>query len=293
MNVPLRRGERLDTLPVDFTRIVEEAGIPYPNPRPYSDCTAVSVIWNEEARIGKLLSRLQPYFDHIVVCVQASSDRSLEIARNMAREGDVVIPDEHRGFAEASTDVVAPAVRTAWAFVFSADEWPSDDLLSSLQTIIEYADRHAYQGVWVPFRSTIEGVPFEEQRGHLRILRRELGWPTAMHTRPKAARSFWCPRGQIDHDRSLDEMVRDYLRYLELGRGNRLWERHNMLMIRNACSTIAARHGWEYVTAHGWWPQVREVAFSEPSPDSLPRRSWLRLLLSTSRASPCGSSRRT
>jgi hypothetical protein len=257
----LTRGERLDTLPDDFARIVEEACIPYPNPRPCADCTAVSVIWNEEARIGRLLSRLQSYFCHIVVCVQASSDRSFEIARHMAREGDVVIQDEHRGFAEASAHVVAPAVQTAWAFVISADEWPSDDLLNSVRTIIEYADRHEYQGVWVPFRSTIEGVPFEEQRGHLRILRRELGWSPAMHTRPKAARSFWCPRGHIDHDRSLDEMVRDYLRHLELGRGNRLWDRHNTLMIRNACRTIAARFGWEYVMAHGWWPQVREVAF--------------------------------
>lgn len=268
----LRRGERVDPLPDDFERIVEESGIPYPNPRPYSDCTVASVIWNEEARIGRLLSRLQSYFRHIVLCVQASTDRSLEIAESMAREGDVVIQDEHRGFAEASVHVVAPAVRTAWAFVVAADEWPSDDLLNSVRTIIAYADRREYQGVWVPFRATIEGVPFEEQRGHLRILRRDLGWPAALHTRPKAARSFWCPRGHIDHDRSLDEMVRDYLRYLELGRGNLLWERHNTLMIRNACKTVAACHGWEYVMAHGWWPQVRQVM---------------------SRASPSGSSRRT
>jgi hypothetical protein len=272
----LRRGERPDTLPDDFARIVGEACIPYPNPNPCSDCTAVSVIWNEEARIGRLLSRLQAHFRHVVVCVQASSDRSFEIARNMAREEDVVIQDEHRGFAEASAHVVAPAVRTAWAFVVSADEWPSDDLLNSVRTIVEYADRHGYQGVWVAFRSTIEGIPFEEQRGHLRIFRRELGWPPAMHTRPNAPRSLWCPRGHIDHDRSLDEMVGDYLRYLELGRGNLLWERHNTLMIRNACTTIAARSGWEYVMAHGWWPRVWEVAFSQPFPDSNPRRSWWR-----------------
>jgi hypothetical protein len=257
----LGRGERLDTLTADFERIVEEARIPHPNPRPYPDCTAVSVIWNEEARIGRLLRLLQSFFCHVVVCVQESSDRSLEIARNMARDGDVVIPDEHRGFAEASAHVVAPAVRTAWAFVVSADEWPSDDLLSSVRTIIAYADRHGYQGIWVPFRSTLDGVPFEEQRGHLRILRRELGWSPALHTRPKAARSFWSPRGHIDHDRSLDETVRDYLRYLELGRGNPLWERHNTLMIRSACGAVAARHGWEYVMARGWWPRVREVAF--------------------------------
>jgi Glycosyl transferase family 2 len=258
---PLGRRERLDILQEDFTQVVEEAGIPYPNPRPYTECTVVSVIWNEEARIGRLLGRLQSYFLRIAVCVQASSDRSFEIARNMAREGDVVVADEHRGFAEASAHVLAPAVQTDWAFVVSADEWPSDDLLDSVRTLIGFADRHGYQAVWVPFRSTIEGVPFEEQHGHLRILRRELGWSPAMHTRPRAARSFWCPRGHIDHDRSLDELVRDYLRYLELGRGNPLWERHNTLMIRNACRTVAARHGWDCVIAHGWWPEVRGVVF--------------------------------
>lgn len=262
-------------------------------PDPSSDCTAVSVIWNEEARVGRLLGRLQPHFRHIVVCVQASSDRSLAIARDMAREGDVVLEDEHRGFAEASARVVAPAVRTAWAFVLSADEWPSEDLLASVRSIVEYADRNDYHAAWVPFRSTIEGVPFEEARGQLRILRRELGWPSALHTRPNAERSFWVPRGHIDHDRSLDEMVRDYLRYLELGRGNRLWDRHNTRMIRDACRTVAARHGWDTVRAHGWWPRVRDLVLHEPPLDGHPRRSWLRRLLPRFPASPCASSRTT
>jgi hypothetical protein len=257
----LRRSEPFDILPVELGRVVAEAGIPYPNPRPYTDCSVVSVIWNEEARIGKLLSRLQPYFNHIVVCVQASSDRSLEIARRMAREGDVVIEDEHRGFAEGSAPVVAPAVQTAWAFVVSADEWPSDDLLNSVQTIIGYAERHKYQGVWVPFRSRIEGITFEEQRSHLRIFRRGLGWSRTMHSRPKAGRSVRWPHGHVDHDRSLDEVVRDYLRYLELGRGNLLLERHNTLMIHDACAMVAARFGWDYVMAHEWWPRAQEVAF--------------------------------
>lgn len=262
MRLRLRRSEPSGTLAVEFGRAVAEAGIPYPNPRPYTDCSVVSVIWNEEARIGKLLSRLQPYFSHIVVCVQASSDRSLEIARRMAREGDVVIEDEHRGFGEGSAPIVAPAVRTPWAFVVSADEWPSDDLLNSVRTIIGYAERQGYQGVWVPFRSTIEGVTFDEQRGHLRIFQRGLGWSRTMHSRPKAARSFWWPHGHVDHDRSLDELVRDYLRYLELGRGNAQWERHNIHMIHDACEAVAARHGWDWVTAHEWWPRAREVAFA-------------------------------
>jgi hypothetical protein len=74
-------------------------------------------------------------------------------------------------------------------------------------------------------------------------------------------------------------MVRDYLRYLELGHGNLLWERHNTLMIRNACRTIAARYGWDYVMAHGWWPRVREIALGEPPSDGHPWPSWLRTKL--------------
>ena len=263
MRLGLSRREAFDTLPVEFGRAVAEAGVPYPNPRPYADCTVVSVIWNEEARIGKLLGRLQPYFGHIVVCVQASSDCSLEIARRMAREGDVVLEDRHRGFAEGSAPVVAPAVGTEWAFVVSADEWPSDGLLNSILTIIGYAEQHEYQGVWVPFRSTVEGLAFEEQRGHLRIFRRGLKWSRTMHSRPKAARSLWWPHGHIDHDRSLDEVVRDYLRYFELGRGNPQWERHNTLMIHDACVTVADRRGWDHVKAYEWWPRARDVAFGD------------------------------
>lgn len=262
----LRRREPFDVLPVEHGRAVAEAGIPYPNPRPYTDCSVVSVIWNEEARIGNLLSHLQPYFRHIVVCVQASSDRSLTIAKRMAREGDVVLEDECRGFGEGSAPIVAPAVRTAWAFVVSADEWPSDDLLESVRTIIGYAGRHGYQGVWVPFRSTVEGVAFEEQRGQLRIFRRELGWSPTLHSRPRAGRSLFWPHGHVDHDRSLDEVVRDYLRYLDLGRGTPLLERHNTVMIREACTAVAARYGWDYVTGREWWPRAREAAFGARVP---------------------------
>jgi hypothetical protein len=258
----LRRREPFDTLSLDLESAVAEVGLPYPNPRPFADCSAVSVIWNEEARIGKLLARLQPYFSRVVVCVQKSSDRSLQIARAMAREGDVVIEDEHRGFAEGSAPIVAAAVPTLWGFILAADEWPSDDLLCGIRTITGYAERHEYDGVWVPFRSTIEGIDFEEQGGHLRIVRRRLAWPGGMHSRPKTRRSLWWPYGRVDHDRSLDEVVRDYLRYFEMGRGSPLLERHNVRMIHDSCSAVAARFGWDYVTAYEWWPQAREVAFA-------------------------------
>ncbi len=261
MRLRLRRREPFDTLPLDLDHAVAEVGVPYPNPRPFAECSAVSVIWNEEARIGKLLARLQSYFSRVVVCVQESSDGSLQIARAMAREGDVVIEDAHRGFAEGSAPIVEPAVATKWSFIVAADEWPSDDLLDGIQTIIGYAERHEYQGVWVPFRSTIQGIDFEEQGSHLRIVRRGLAWPGGMHSRPKARRSFFWPHGRVDHERSLDELVRDYLRYFAMARGSALLERHNLRMIHDACTAVAARLGWDYVTAHEWWPEAREVAF--------------------------------
>ena len=263
MRFPWRRKTPYDVLRKPLRRVVAEVGIPYPNPRPFDRCSVVAVLWNEEHRIEKLLTYLQPYFSHIVLCVQQGTDRTLQIACAMAREGDVVLEDEHRGIAEASAPIVAPAVRTPWSFVLAADEWPSTDLLDALGTIISFAERHAYQGVWVPFRPTVGGIPLEEQGGNLRICRSDLSWPVTMHSRPDVARSLWWPYGHIDHERTLDELVRDYLRYFELGRGTLEWQHHNALMIRRACSAVAARRGWPHVESYDWWPRAREIAFED------------------------------
>lgn len=91
-----------------------------------------------------------------------------------------------------------------------------------------------------------------------------------MHSRPPIPDGMIWRGGHIRHDRTLDELVRDYLRYLDVGRGNGQWTEHNSMMIRAACTGTAAVKGWEYVTAHEWWPTAhREVFAGQPGPWSL------------------------
>jgi hypothetical protein len=72
---------------------------------------------------------------------------------------------------------------------------------------------------------------------------------------------MWWPYGYIKHERSLNEMILDYLRYYDMGKGNRQWEEHNKLMMHDACVVIANDKGWDFIKSHDWWPTVKEIAF--------------------------------
>jgi len=244
--------------------VTELTGVPYPNPPPIPDCSGVVVAWNEEQRIEALLLRLREWFPSLVIGVQASSDRTLDIARSIAdRPTDQILEEPHLGFGDASMHRIIAAATTKWVFDVACDEWPDDELLESLGSAIAWAERSRMDGVWVPFRSWVEGIEYEEQHGHLRLFHQGLGWPKTLHARPAPKQAMWWPHGHINHTRSLDEMMQDYLRYYAIGKGNPGWEAHNLLMMHDACAGVAQRYGWDQVTAYVWWPQVASLAFSQ------------------------------
>lgn len=244
--------------------IVGLTGVTHPNVGPYTDCSFVAVAWNEADRAPRLLELARHWFTHLVIGVQESSDDTLAIARDYAsRPGDQVIEHPHFGFGDASMPDLVGLAKTPWVFVVAFDELPNDELLESLWSATAYAERVGGDGIWIPFESIVEDVGYEEQHGHLRLFRRSLGWPKTLHSRPQGRHELWWPYGKIRHERSLDEMVRDYLRYYELGRGNTGWERHNLLMLHDACAGVAAVKGWDFVQAFEWWPEVKRLAFSK------------------------------
>jgi hypothetical protein len=242
--------------------VVAKSGISYPNQHPYTHISFVMVVWNDETRAHALLDYIRPFFSDVVVGVQDSPDRTLVVARELA---DVVVEDAHHGFGDATFGPkLLPRVRTPWVLKVDCDEWPSRELLDSLSNATWYADHEAKtRGVWVPFRSSVDGIEYEEQHGHLRLFHRSAGWPGLLHSRPPIEDGIWWPVGHIRHDRSLDELVRDYLSYLRVGRGNAQWTEHNELMIRSACTGTAEKKGWEYVRSHEWWPQVASIVGKE------------------------------
>ena len=244
--------------------VVRASGISYPNGRPYSHISFCLVAWNEEERLGKLLELMSLTFASVLVSVQKSDDRTLEIARKWAT---FVSDDGVYGYGDATFGPkLLPHVETKWTFKLDADEWPSLDLLSSLSNATWFAEHHGYDGIWIPFRSSVEGIEYEEQHAHLRLFETRLGWPEQMHSRPKADRMMLWDVGHIRHDRSLDEMMQDYLRYWEAGSGNAGWEDHNRLMMYHACLGTAGAKGWSFVQSHPWWPKVEAIAFSEEKP---------------------------
>lgn len=251
-------------LALPLSEIEEVSGIPVPNGIPYTHITVAMVAWNEQERIGKLLDWLRPFFATVAVVVQESDDATFLIADEFA---DILTVDRHRGFGDASFGpLLLPLVKTPWTFKIDCDEWPDEDLLRSLSSATWYAEHSGLEGIWVPFHSSVDGIEYEEQHGHLRLFRTAIGWPRTLHSRPMTEKTAFWTTGHIRHDRTLDEMMRDYLRYWHAGRGNSGWEDHNRLMMYWACLGTAEKKGWDYVRSFEWWPQVEAISFTKETP---------------------------
>lgn len=244
--------------------IIEASGIPVPNDTPYSHITVALVAWNEQARLGKLLDRLRGYFETIAVVVQDSNDDTARVAREYA---DIFVTDRHHGFGDASFGPrLLPRIKTPWTFKVDCDEMPDHALLESLSSATWYAEANGLDGIWVPFKSWVDGIEYTEQHGHLRLFKTVLGWPPTLHSRPPTEQTAFWTTGHVWHERTLDEMMRDYLRYWRAGRGNPGWEDHNRLMMYWACLGTAAVKGWDYIRAFEWWPDVKAISFTQEQP---------------------------
>lgn len=267
-------GEKYDMVEGDVDQISRRLEVPYPNSAPYHEITAVVVAWNEEPRIGPLLSFLSDWFTHLNVAVQKSTDDTLRIAQSIVkRKSDKLFEDPHYGHGDASFPRLIDEVDTDWAFVVSCDEWPDLDLMRGLESATNYATRFNYDGVWLYFRSFTEGIEWKVEHGHLRLFWSKLGWPGTLHSRPMARRAMWWPFGHIIHSRSADEMVADYLSYLEVGRRDAeklgipyQWDPHNIQQLHDVAIVAAEAHDWEWVRNRPWWPEVEAIAFKEEHP---------------------------
>jgi hypothetical protein len=239
-----------------------------PKGAPWTDVAFVGVYHDDAERVGKLLKFVRPWFTRIVVGIQTDdpdNDATLAVAREVA---DEVIVDSVHGIPEPTFGKVLAKADRIWSFLVSADESPSTKLLGSFQKVLDQHPRN--DGFWIRFLSSIDGIDYpSEQDNHLRLFLTRLSWPTTMHSRPPATNAaFLGPEfGHIRHDRSLDEMMVDYLRYYEMGKTNKGWTAHNKLMMQEACSATAKAKGWEYVKGFEWWPSVRDIAFEGTDPE--------------------------
>lgn len=235
---------------------------------PYADVSFVGVFHDDPVRVERLLDHVRPWFTNLVIGVQTdapSDDATLAVVRGVA---DDVLVEPVAGFAEPTLNRLLDRVTTEWSFVISADERPDVRLLDAIADMTYLADHgddySTLDGFWIRFVSSIDGIDYPtEQDNHLRLFRTRLGWPATMHSRPPAMNAaFWpAAQGIVRHERSLDEMCRDYLRYLSLSRDDEGWIAHNRLMLHDACAATASAKGWTYVRAFEWFPAVEAVAF--------------------------------
>lgn len=240
-------------------------------PPPWSGVALVGAFWNCADRAEALLTYLRPWFKIVSIAVQDSPDDTLARVRAIA---DFAPTDKWHGHGNVSFQKAINCVgKTPFCFLISDDEWPSENLLESMQEQVDRLATEKAEGIWYHFRSSIEGFEFtREQDNHLRLFATRFGWPGTIHSRPMIPMNrtiFWPDeRGYIRHDRSLDEMMRDYIRRFEIGRGNKSWEAHNRRMMLTATRAVAQRKGWEWVMGHDWWPQVRSLSYGGRDPDA-------------------------
>lgn len=226
--------------------------------------TLVMVVRNEMPRLEQLLVDLKPWFEEIVIGVQDSTDDTLAVAQRYAT---MVVTDQARGFGDATYPLVQRAVTRRWAFRLDGDERPTEDLLISLAKAGRYCEDNGLGGLWIPFRSWIEDVEWEQPHAHLRFWDNRWAWPPTLHSRPNPDRTEQWPIGFIEHRKSLDEHVEGYLGYLAAGRGNVGWDAHNLLMLRSAIEgTGVPALGWDEIEQRPWWPEVLRVVYNGQRP---------------------------
>lgn len=230
---------------------------------PYSHIDFVLVAHNEHGRLDELLRYVRPYFSRMIVAVQASTDNTEEIARRWA---DEVVLDDHHGYGDASMPLLQAQVRARWAFRVDADEFPMQELLTSLSCATWWAQHEGARGIWIPYSSLVEGMAYEQQHSHLRIWENDVPWPPLLHSRPNPEHQVLWQTGKIIHDKTLDEFVDGYLSYLRVGRDNAQWTEHNLSQLQGACRAAAERYGWSHVTQRPWWPEVVKEAFNGEDP---------------------------
>jgi hypothetical protein len=196
-----------------------------------------------------------------VVGVHQSDDNTLEVAQKYA---DVVLQDQHHGRGDPTIHLAAKRVQTKYSFVISDDEWPDEELLNSFQDLVGELRSKKKQGAWVKFNSFIDGFDFTRDDHHLRFWESHIDWPGTPHARPMTSSTIRWDVGQVAHTRSLDEMMRDYIRRYDVS-NNPGWEgiqAHNIRMMEQATKKIAERKGWEYVKSYDWWPRIRDLAWN-------------------------------
>ncbi len=166
---------------------------------------------NEEYRLAGCIESCRPAVDEVVVVVQESQDRTLEIALRCA---DVVVPDRCHGISEPSRALGLSHCSGEWVLSLDADEALTHHARDHIGALCEMDLADVYL---LPHTTTIGGQVFE-RTARPRLFRRDwVDCPVEIHS-VFAARSgarVTTARGRdwIEHRKSWDEQHLDDARY--------------------------------------------------------------------------------
>jgi len=232
-------------------------------PSPIDNTALVMVVHNEENHLRTLLPYLRPWFSEIVIGVQDSTDETPDLAKQYA---DVVVPDICHGYGDATLPMVQQRVTRTWCLRVDADERPQRRLLESLHEAPAYCLERNLDGLWLPFRSWIDGVEWKQPHNHLRFWANRVIWPSSLHSRPMTDATESWPIGFMEHKKTLDEHVVGYLTYLAKSGQNAGWIDHNMLQLRSAIANGVGNHGWADIESRPWWPDALAAVYGGNHP---------------------------
>ncbi len=138
------------------------------------------VVCNEEQRLlaGATIASVRGVVDEVVIVVQESQDRTLELARAVA---DVVIEHPCHGYCEPSRKVGVEACTGDFILMLDADESLTEWGAARLRELAPQADVHELRRL-----TTIGGGTYEDACHPRLFLKGDMAFSDALHQRPRA-----------------------------------------------------------------------------------------------------------
>lgn len=258
----------------DLHRLSEaEGGGEVPVPEPSGQIAFIGVFHGEgPERLEPLLWQAHQWFGGVFVSLQGGTDDERAVCEDM---GVTLLESPTMGFSEATyQDVMNAAHRAgfAWVFNLDGDELADPTLLASLPWAIQDPNVMQANAARVPRRNTFEIPPsayslhgrmivpgFNESNA--RLHRSDLTRPRVVHSDLLGTRTKphpWHDFGAIRQHRTVDEYVRDQLRFREIavdktfatGRLVQLQEQLSQFLFESEVDDLMGEEAMYYIDQH-------------------------------------------
>ena len=176
-----------------------------------------TVVYSEEATISELLTQAREYAQEIIVLDCSSTDRTKEIAENLAAR---VINRPYTGSSGVggNKQEAINQAKCPWLLILDGDELLDEELLETIQSGTLFKNQKV-RGWWFRRKWLIDGLLFNYfgEDWQLRLLRRETAkWSDGVHITPNIELTEKCYHGWILHRVDSERLFKRYEIYSKL-----------------------------------------------------------------------------